>query len=55
MTAIVVTIAALLQFMLFAIWKTNDWVNLTMKTVFLLMGLALSFIALKEFGFIVSI
>lgn len=55
MIAAITAIAAILQFVLFAIWNKNDWINLIMKNVFLLMGLALSLVALKEFGFIVSI
>lgn len=47
-------IAAVCQFALFAIWNKNDWINTTIKIGFLLLGLALSFEALREFGFIVS-
>jgi hypothetical protein len=47
-------IAAVCQFALFAIWNRTDWINTVIKVSFLLLGLALAFESLREFGFIVT-
>lgn len=40
---------------LFSIWQKNDWHNMFIKFVVLLLGLALTFEAMREFGFIIQL
>ena len=48
-------ISAVFILWMFAIWQKNDWYNVTIKFVMLMLGLALTFEALREFGFIVQL
>ena len=40
---------------LFSIWKRDNMFNTVLKFVMLLLGLALTFEAMREFGFIVQL
>ena len=48
-------IAAVYLLILFAVWNSNDWVNLLIKLTSLVLGIALGFQALQEFGYIIQI
>ena len=46
-------IAAVAFLALFSVWKRDDLLNTVIKIVMLLLGLALAFQALQQFGFVV--
>ena len=48
-------IAAVYLLILFAIWRTSDGINLLIKLTSLVLGIALGFQALQEFGYIIQI
>jgi hypothetical protein len=51
----IVAIAAVFQLAMFAIWKTDNLLNVAVKIAFLLLAVALGLDALYDFGFIVQV
>jgi hypothetical protein len=48
-------IAALVQLGMFAIWKSNDLINILVKAMFLILAAFLGFEALREFGYLIKV